>query len=112
MSSQLGPVFCEPVNRGEHFRKDALRADCLMVGKLRNVDTLLLHAQGRSPEQFINPRNHGVGHIHETTPGARKLSERAEARLPTCPGGCPWAQVCAHAGRRGWRPPLDRSRYS
>ena len=66
MSSQLGPVFCEPVNRGEHFRKDALRADCLMVGKLRNVDTLLLHAQGRSPEQFINLRNiGGGGRIHE-----------------------------------------------
>jgi hypothetical protein len=60
--AQLHPVLREPVDRGKHFGEDALRAECLIVGKLPNVDTLLLRAQERSPEQFIS--NGGVGRIH------------------------------------------------
>ena len=55
--AQLRPVLREPVDRGKHFSKDALRAKCLIVGKLRNVNTLLLDAQRRPPEQFINLRS-------------------------------------------------------
>jgi hypothetical protein len=74
MHSQLGPVSCEPIDRGEHFRKDALSAGCLMIGKLPKVDALLLNTQRRSPEQF-NLRNiRGVGRTHEKTPGAKIFS--------------------------------------
>jgi hypothetical protein len=43
--AQHGSVFREPVNRAKHLRKDALRAVCLMVGKLLNVDTLLFRVR-------------------------------------------------------------------
>jgi hypothetical protein len=58
---QFSPICRELVDGGKHFRKDALCDECLLAGKLRNVDTLLLHTQRRPPEQFSN----GVGHIHE-----------------------------------------------
>ena len=54
LMGQFGPICRELVDGGKHFPKDALCEDCLIVGKLRNVDTLLIHAQRRSPEQFIN----------------------------------------------------------
>ena len=75
LMGQFGPICRELVDRGEHFRKDALCEECLIVGKLRNVDTLLIDAQRRPSEQFINlHNNHGVGRIHEKTPTATKPS--------------------------------------
>jgi hypothetical protein len=82
--AQFRPVFREPVNGSEHFREDALRTEGLIVGKLRNTDTLLFHAQERSPE-FINLRsNGGVGRIHEKTPGKESLGVQLQRLL----GGC------------------------